>query len=57
MYTLDSEAPASEDRDGFDSYIRRETTINGERSAHRDRVLAEDETLGIRLNARRGTWK
>ena len=55
VYALDSEAPASEDKDSFAIYIKRETTINSRDLPTIDRVLAEDETLGIRLNAKRGT--
>ena len=55
VYALDSEAPAYEDKDSFAIYIKRETTINSRDLPTIDRVLAEDETLGIRLNAKRGT--
>ena len=56
MYTLDSEAPASEDRDGFDSYIRRETTINTRDLPTTGRVLAEDDMMDEMLRARRGAF-
>ena len=46
---MDSEAPASEDKDSFAIYIKRETTINSRDLPTIDRVLAEDETLGDKV--------
>ena len=56
MYTLDSEAPASEDKDSFAIYIKRETAINSRDLPTTGRVLAEDDMMDEMLRARRGAF-